>query len=360
MASFWQRLIGDAPIEQRAAQPTIPSRVATSATPDNSLTLTAVFRAVQIIANPVSKADIQTYRYATGIGDQRIDNPLFINRPNLDETRRETIFQTVVALALEGNSFWLKQYGSNGQVNSITVLPASAVSINQDPNTGRKFFEYLGKTYTSNEIEHLKLFPRAGYLRGISPIESCSADIAAALDLRDYAANWFSSAGVPTGVLKSNRPLSKEQADEMTANWHNKQQNKQTAVLGSGDTYEVVELSPKDALFTEVQAQAVQQVARLFGIPARLLLTGVDGTSDTYSNLTEENQTFYRHTVMAYTDAIGDALSNCLPRGTRAQFSFATLFAADQSSRFAMWNTALAGEAFMTVDEVRNMEGLNV
>lgn len=358
MASIWQRLTG-APQEARAAQPTIPSRVATAATPDNSLTLTAVYRAVQIIANPVSKADVQTFRYATGIGDQRIENPLFINRPSLDESRRETLFSTVVSLALEGNAFWLKSFGTNGQVNSITVLPASSVSINQDPNTGRKFFEYQGKTYTSAQIEHLRLFPRAGYLRGISPIESCSADLAAALDLRDYASNWFSSAGIPTGVLKSNRPLSKEQADEMTANWHNKQQNKQTAVLGSGDTYDIVELSPKDALFTEVQAQAVQQVARLFGIPARLLLTGIDGTSDTYSNLTDENQVFYRHTLMAYTDAIGDALSNCLPRGTRAQFSFATLFAADQASRFAMWNTALAGEAFMTVEEVRKEEGLN-
>lgn len=358
MASLWQRLTK--PEVTRAVQPTVPSRVATSATPDNSLSLTAVYRAVQIIANPVSKAEIETYRYATGIGNQRIENPLFVNRPSLDETRRETIFATVVSLALEGNAFWFKQFGTNGQVNNITVLPASMVAIRTDENTGRKLFTYNGKTYTSNEIEHLKLFTRAGYLRGISPIESCSADLAAALDLRNYASNWFSAAGIPTGIIKSSRPLNKEQADEMTANWHNKQQNKQTAVLGSGDTYEVVELSPKDALFTEVQAQAVQQIARLFGIPARLLLTGVDGTSDTYSNLQDENQTFYRHTVMAYTDAIGDALSNCLPRGTMAKFSFATLFEADQQSRFQMWNTALAGEAFMTVEEVRNKEGLNV
>lgn len=359
MASLWQRLTG-APVQQtRAAQPTIPTRLATSVTPDSSLTLTAVYRAVQIIATPVSKMNIDTFRYATGL-EAKIENPLLVNRPNLDDTRRDFLFQTVVSLALEGNAFWYKQYGSNGQVNNLTILPASAVSVSQDSTTARKTYNYEGKTYTSNEIEHLRLFPRAGYLRGISPIESCSADLAAALDLRDYAKNWFSSAGVPTGILKTGQMVNQADAELITTNWHNKQQNRQIAVLGSGFEFQEIQVDPAKAQFTEQQAQAVQQIARLFGVPARLLLTGIDGTSDTYSNLSDENQVFYRHTLMAYTDAISDALSNCLPRGTRSEFNFESLFRADQASRFNMWNTALAGEAFMTVEEVRNKEGLNV
>lgn len=359
MASLWQRLTGAPVQEARAAQPTIPTRLATSVTPDTSLTLTAVYRAVQIIATPVSKMNIDSFRYATGI-EAKIENPLLVNRPNLDDTRRDFLFQTVVSLALEGNAFWYKQYGTNGQVNNLTILPASAVSVTQDSTTSRKTFNYEGKTYTSYEIEHLRLFPRAGYLRGISPIESCSADLAAALDLRDYAKNWFSSAGVPTGILKTGQMVNQADAELITSNWHNKQQNRQIAVLGSGFEFQEIQVDPAKAQFTEQQAQATQQVARLFGVPARLLLTGVDGTSDTYTNLSDEVQTFYRHTIMAYTDAIADALSNCLPRGTRTEFNFESLFRADQQNRFQMWNTALAGEAFMTVEEVRNKEGLNV
>ena len=66
---------------------------------------------------------------------------------------------------------------------------------------------------------------------------------------------------------------------------------------------------------------------------------------------------FYRHTLMAYTDAISDALSECLPRGTRTEFNFEGLFRADQANRFDMWKTAIEA-GFMTVEEVRVKEGL--
>lgn len=355
MASFWERITGK--VETRAAQPTIPSRAATIVTPETALSLTAVFRAVQIIATPISKMNIETFRFASGVGDLKIENPLLVNKPSLTDSRRDFFYETVVSMATAGEAFWWKSFDGQGRVNNLTVLPPSSVGVNWNDAMTAKIYSYEGKDVTGR-IEHLRLFPKAGVLRGISPIGSAYKDIGAALDLRDYAANWFGSAGVPTGVLKTSQQLNSEQAEAVTANWHNKQQNRQVAVLGNGFEYQQVSLSPKDALFTEIQDQAVQNIARLMGVPARLLLTTVSGGSDTYSNLSDENQVFYRHTLVGYTDPIADALSNCLPRGTRVEFNFESLFKADPASRFNMYNTALAGEAFMTVDEVRTKEGL--
>jgi len=361
MATLWERITGKT--ETRAAQPTIPTRLPATVTADTALTLSAVYRAVQILATPISKMPIYTFRYATGIGDLKIDNPLLVNKPSLTETRRDFMFQTVASLALEGNAFWFKGYGSNGQVNNLTIIPASAVGVSykdsQDISKG-VVYDYQGKTYTATEVEHLKLFTRAGYLRGIAPIEAARSDVAAALDLRDYAQNWFTSAGVPTGVLKTGQQISLDDANTITANWHNKQQNRQVAVLGNGFEYQQIALSPRDALFTDIQEQAVQGIARLFGIPARLLLTTVPGSTDTYTNLQDENAVFWRHTILAYTDAITDALSNCLPRGQRIEFDFEHLFKADVAARYNYYSTALAGEPFLTVDEVRTKEGLDV
>lgn len=354
MASLWTRVTGKT--EKRAAQPTIPSRAATVVTADTALSLTAVYRACQIIATPISKMTVETYRYATGTGDVKIENPLLVNKPSLSESRRDFFFQTVVSLATDGNAFWYKQFDSFGNVNNLTILPAASVSVSWNKSKTSKVYNYAGGDITGR-VEHLKLFSKVGDLRGLSPIAACYKDIAAALDLRDYAANWFSSAGVPTGIIKSNRIITKDEAAEITANWHNKQQNKQTAVLGSGDSYEVVQLSPKDALFTEVQTQAVQAVARLMGIPARLLLTSTPGGSDTYTNLQDENQVFYRHTLTSYTDAISDALSNCLPRGTRVEFNFESLFKADIAERYSYYKVGVDG-GWLSTDEVRLKEGL--
>jgi HK97 family phage portal protein len=362
MATFLDRLLGRK--EVRAAQPTIPTRLASTVTPSSALTLTAVYRAIQIIATPISKMTINTYRYATGI-ELKIENPVLVDNPSLDQNRRDFLFQTVVDLALEGNSYWLKGYGSNGQVNNLTILPAASVMpsypkmVDGTIDYSTIVYDYMGKRYTKREIEHLRIFSRAGVLKGISPIESCRADLAAAIDLRDYAGNWFTSAGVPTGVLKTNNMLNKAEADEVTANWHNKQQNRQVAVLGNGFDYQQIALSPRDALFTEVQDQQVQTIARLFGIPPRLLLTSVPGSSDTYSNLQDENQVFFRHTLMNFTDAITDALSNCLPRGTRAQFDFEHLFKADVAARYNYYKIAIDA-GILSAEEVRTKEGLDV
>lgn len=359
MANIFDRLLGR-DRETRATTSIWPTRSETVVGENSALTLTAVYRSIQIIATPISKMPMQTFRYATGI-EVPVENPVLVNKPNYLDTKRDFLFQTVASLALDGNAFWLKSYGSNGQVNNLTLIPAGNVTVRLD-EYGQKWYDYQTTSQTKvvttqTDIQHLKLFSRAGYLRGLGPIDACSKDIAAALDLRNFAANWFGQAGIPTGILKTDKPIGAEDANEITERWHAKQSERKVAVLGQGFEWQTVQLNPRDAMFTDVQNQQVQAIARLFGIPARLLLTGVDGTSDTYSNLQDENQVFYRHTLMAYCDAISDALSECLPRGTRTEFNFEGLFRADQANRFTMWETAIRA-GFMTAEEVRVKEGL--
>jgi HK97 family phage portal protein len=358
MANIFDRLLGR-DRETRSATPIFPTRSDWSVGVNEALTLTAVYRSIQIIATPISKMPMQTFRFATGL-EVPVENPILVNKPNFLDTKRDFIFQTVVSMALDGNAFWLKSYGSNGQVNNLTLIPANAVTIRLV--NGVKHYDYqlnqdTQVQTTTTDIQHLKLFSRVGYLRGLGPIDSCNKDISAALELRNFAANWFGQAGIPTGILKTDKPIGAEDANEITERWHAKQSERKVAVLGQGFEWQTVQLNPRDAMFTDVQVQQVQAIARLFGIPARLLLTGVDGSSDTYTNLQDENQVFYRHTIMAYTDAISDALSECLPRGTRVEFNFEGLFRADMANRFNMYETAIRA-GFMTTEEVRRKEGL--
>ena len=373
MANIFQRLLGiaDRPEETRASNSirTAPVRSESTTLVDSgsALSLSSVYRAIQILATPISKMDVTTVRYISSTGDeQSIPNPLLINNPSVLDSRREFLYQTVVSLALTGEAFWLKRLTTSGNVNSLEIIPSKNVRVEVDKETGVKYFSYSHGYYPhhvvdvvpASEMEHLKLFSIPGELRGFGPIQLCKEDVAGALDLRNYASNWFASAGVPTGVLTSNSMLTADQADEITARWHDKQSNRQIAVLGNGFEYDAVALSPKDALFTDVQDQSTQMIARMFGIPARLLITSVPGSSDTYTNLSDENQVFYRHTLMAYLDAIEDAMSNCLPRGQRVKFDFEGLFRADKSQRYANYALGISS-GFLNIEEVRAKEGLD-
>ena len=120
MATLWQRLTGRG-IEQRSITPTWPTRSDYAVSGNSALTLTAVYRSIQIIATPVSKMPMKSFRYATGI-EVGIENPILVNKPDLSQTKRDFLFQTVVSLALDGNAFWLKSYDSKGQVSNLTML----------------------------------------------------------------------------------------------------------------------------------------------------------------------------------------------------------------------------------------------
>ena len=358
MASIWQRIFN--PREQRSVTPTIPPRSSSVATAETALTLTAVWRSVQILATSVSNLGIQTKKYATGI-EIPVENSSFINKPSFTMNRHQFLYATVSELALTGNAFWLKSINAAGTVTEVTLLPSQSVSVTYsvaNDITSARLYNYLGVTYNATQIEHLQLFPRAGWLKAPSPINICSQDIIAALDLRDYQANWFSSSGVPTGVLKRNGEVNAADANEMRARWQEMQATRQLAVLGNGWEYTTIAESPADLMFTEISKQSVQQIARLFGIPARKLVTGVDGTSDTYTNLTDEEYAFYRETLMAYTRPIQDALSNCLPRGTRVEFLWEDLFQADKASRINMWKTAIDA-GIITPEYAATREGFN-
>ena len=361
MATLWQRLTGNVPIERRAAVPNIPVRSDTYVSTQTALSLASVYRSIQIIATPISKAlPLETFRYGGGL-EQRIENPVLVNNPSLSESRKDFIFSTVTSLAINGEAYWFKSYDSRGQVNDLIALDPTTISPRLDGvngMTGQKVFDYLGNTYTTREIEHMRLFTTVGNLRGLGPIQAAGNDIATALDLRNFASTWFASGGVPTGVLKTGKMLTKDQADEITTNWHTKQATRQLAVLSEGFDYQAINATPQDLMFTNVAAQSTQTIARLFGVPARLLLTGIDGSSDTYSNLSDEQQTFYRHTLMGYTNAIEDALSNCLPRGTTVRFNYEGLFKADMKTRWEMYDIATGGVAWLTPEEVRAKEGL--
>jgi HK97 family phage portal protein len=361
MATLWQRLTGNVPIERRAAVPNIPVRSDTYVSTQTALSLASVYRSIQIIATPISKAlPLETFRYGGGL-EQKIENPVLVNNPSLSESRKDFIFSTVTSLAINGEAYWFKSYDSRGQVNDLTALDPTTISPRLDGingMTGQKVFDYMGKTYTQRDIEHMRLFTTVGNLRGLGPIQAAGNDIATALDLRNFASTWFASGGVPTGVLKTGKMLTKDQADEITTNWHTKQATRQLAVLSEGFDYQAINATPQDLMFTNVAAQSTQTIARLFGVPARLLLTGVEGSSDTYANLSDEQQTFYRHTLMAYTNAIEDALSNCLPRGTSVKFNYEGLYKADMKTRWEMYDIATGGVAWLTPDEVRAKEGL--
>jgi HK97 family phage portal protein len=265
---------------------------------------------------------------------------------------------TVSSLALTGNAYWLVTRNAAGSINNIQVINPNLVTIEVDDKTGKKRFSYNQRFYSPKDMQHLMLMRIPGYEYGVGPIQKVRGELEVALDLRDYQGHWFTKSGVATGILKTDQPLSNEWADAYKARWEAVMNGvDRTAVLGNGLSYIPTYLNPKDAMFVEAINANLQQIARMFGIPASMLSLPIEGNSMTYSNVRDENEQFAKYTLSLYVNEIENAFSELLARGQEVKFDPSSLLRLNETERFANYAVAITN-GWLSPDEVRAKEGI--
>jgi HK97 family phage portal protein len=333
-----------------------PPRSATSGvTTNDALSLASVYRSVSLIATAMKQLGIHAYR-----DDIKVTpTPLWMRQPDAKMTREVWMEQTVNSLALSGNAYWLVSRNPRGETVNLEVLNPFDVMIQTDDYGNALYYVYRGTIqYSLTDLQHLALMRVPGNVYGLGPIQAAQKELLNARDTRDYASVWMNDSGVPNGVLKSDQMLSPDQAAAAKDAWNLTAGAKNgVAVLGNGLSYQPMYLNPRDAQFIEVQAWNVQQVARLFGVPANMLLASVDGNSMTYTNMEQEQMAFVRYTLSQYIVEIESAMSHVAARGTQVKMNVDSLLRSDTLSRYQAHQIALAS-GWMTVDEVREIEDL--
>lgn len=324
----------------------------------------SVYRALQIITGSASQLPLDVERGGHVLTGR--DVPSFIRRPNLDLSRSEFIGQLVTALATTGNAYIYREGGAaKSETANLVPLAPHLVTPWKDDN-GKDRYNYDGHTYGRDRIIHLRLLTLPGSIRGIGPIQAAQATMSSTSAMRSYAAQWWDH-GHPSGILTTETPLNGDEARRYRNAWNYLDEDGQPLpasanpsrirVLGKGLKYEPLLISPKDALWLEAQAFDTLEIARVFGVPASLMLTTPDGGSMTYANVEQEWLGFVRFTLMSYLRAIEEALTDLTANGQVVRFNIEGLLRADTSSRYAAHAQAIDA-GFMTIDEIRAIEHL--
>lgn len=346
----------DFDIEARSTGIIPPPRSATSGvTTNDALSLAAVYRCVSIISTAMKQLGIHTYRDDV----KTTSTPLWVRQPDAKQTRETWMESTINSLALAGNAYWLVDRNPRGEVvNRTTLNPFNVIIQTDDYGNPSSYFYNGTTTYALDRVQHLALMRVPGNVYGLGPIQAAQKELLNAKDTRDYASAWFTDSGVPSGVLRSDQMLSPDQAAAAKEAWNLTAGAKNgVAVLGNGISYTPMYLNPKDAQFIEAQAWNVQQIARLFGVPANMLLASVDGNSMTYTNMEQEQMAFVRYTLSQYIVEIEAAMSYLAPRGTQVKFNVDSLLRSDTLTRYQAHKIAIEA-GWLSIDEVRKIEDL--
>lgn len=313
--------------------------------------LDSVYRALAILEGSISQLTLD--RYSRTLGRPRGSATGMIQRIlPAGQTLPGFLGEITQSLAQTGNA-WLRV--PDGVPGPVRVLDPSRCSARIDVATGVKTITY--DTLTVSDVRQLQLTHVPGEPLGQGPIQAWADGLRGAIDAHQYAAQWTRRGGRPTGILTTDQTLSADMAKEWkTAANATMTPEGGVAVLGSGLTYKQCYLTPAELQLLDVRKVNVISVARIFGIPARLMLTSGDGDSKTYANMEQESILFVRHTLMPYMREIEAALSELLPDDVR--FNVDGFLRPDTTTRYAAHKVAIEA-GFLTIDEVRAIEGLN-
>lgn len=333
--------------------------------PFEPASLVSVYRAIDIITSAVAQLPLRVERHGVEVPAGEI--PDIIKAPSLSFTRSDFLEQIALSLAVTGNAYILaKRIGS--KIVELVVLNPHEVLPTQDETSGVITYSYRGRDYRQADIQHLKFMVLPGSLKGLGAIQAARAEIQGAINLRDYAAQWFNGSGQPSGILSTDQALTAEDAKQIRDTWNNidpatgkplpaAANPSNIKVTGKGVKYDPIVLSPRDAQFIESRNFDTLEIARLFGIPATLMLTSTEGSSMTYSNVEQDWLGFVRFTLTKYLRKIEEALTTFTPRGQTVRFQISALLRSDTLTRYQAHQIAL-NAGFMTLNEVRAIESL--
>lgn len=343
-----------------------------------ALSLSTVYRGIQIHATAVSQLSIGVERN----GAQLAEQPSLVVKPDLETSRSAFLEYTIVSLYVDGNAFWKITRAPAGasrpdEVVNLAPLNPAEVSVNVRRDSfgiDHVTYWYRGTEYSRRDIQHLQLLRVPGKYRGLGPIQAATVEIRGALDARDYGSMWLTESSTPDGILTTDQVLAPNQAEQYKNVWYGRNAdgsarttttdqpanpNERLRVLGQGLHYSPLMLKPSDVQFLETQQFNTTQIARLLGTPASLLLAAVEGNSQTYSNVEQDWIGYVRFSLMKPIREIEEAFSELLPGRQTARFNLAVLLRTDTKTRYEGHAIALDPvKGWMTADEVRAIEGM--
>lgn len=325
-------------------------------TVDRALSLGPVYRAVSLLVTGVSQMRLHTLADGYEVASDQL-----VRSPSRNMSRSAFVEQTVFSLAAYGNAYWNIIRDNQNRVVALDVLDPDSVAAEQRLD---RWGMPSGVTYTvggreipAGRLKHLRLLRRPGKAAGVGPIQAAPAEIAAGLRVRDFAAGWYTS-GTPSGYLTTDQVLGPDESEAYAEAWRKfVRDHEGMGVLSSGLSYEHVQIDPEKAQLVDIQKQVVVNIARLFGIPAPLLLAEIEGSSMTYENMGAANLRFLQMSLVRYMNEVETAFSAMIPAGRSVRFVQSDLLRLDPQTQNSI-DVAQIKAGLRSVAEIRHRDGL--
>lgn len=335
--------------------------------PTTAMGVPSVRRAVEALAEGVSGLPCVVYETTASGAVQPAANHVLVDLfgGNVNDWTPTALFfeQLTRDAILWGNAFaWITRDGI-GTVRELIRLRPGDMAVAEDVTNplSAPIYRLGGNAVDPNNLLHIRA-PSLDGISGQSPVTACREAIGILLAIEGHVARFFGRGGRPSGILTTTAKLGAEAAKRMASSWrsaHGGNNSGGVAVLEEGLDFKSITMSSVDAQLLELWQHAVDEIARVFGVPPHLLF---DLSRATWSNAGEMGASFLRFGLSRWLRAWeGELNSKLIPPGDRRrltiEFDTDALTRTDLAARAAAYSTLISARV-LTPNEARAREGL--
>ncbi len=350
------------------------SNTGLSVSADSAMRVTAVYRAVNILAQTYASLPLGVYRQLDNGGKERDRahplDALLTRRPNRWQTSFEWREMLAGHFALRGRCYSEIIATGGASVAELIPLHPDHVRPFRAPD-GRLAFEYTPidgprRIILQHEMQFMHgLTVGQDGVTPLSPISACREAIGLALATEEHGARLFANGTRLGGVLKMPGHLKDDIVrTNLLKSWKEAyggvRNTGKTALLEDGMDWQSLGMTNEDAQFLESRKMQIAEIARIFGVPLHML-NELDRSTN--NNIEHQGMEFVTHTVRPGAIRREEAMERDLLSGASARthciyFDLDGLMRGDSAARAAFNGTMLQNGVFNR-NEVRVSENKN-
>ena len=349
----------------------IPSFTSSGAvvSPDESLSLTTVWRAVDLVAGTIATLPLNTYqRRPDGKGRDLARGHDIFNllrwQPNRWQTANKFFYMQQAHKMLRGNCFSKIVRDPLGKPTSIVPWNPDRVKIKVRADGDLAYtLQARGRepeTVRSEDMWHVTGMTLDGIV-GVSPIKIMAESVGAAMASRSYGSKFFGNATRPSGLITHPGKITKEAEQLLLSSWHTAYGGGNmhgAAILQGGMDWKPMAVTNEEAQFIATRRFDVMEIARLFGVPPHLLM---EMEQATFSNIEQQSREFVQYSLVAHLVSWQQTAKSVLLPGEDdvfVEFLLAALLRGDTLAR-AQANEIRFRNGSLSINEIRAMENDN-
>jgi HK97 family phage portal protein len=335
--------------------------------PYESITISAVYRAVSVISNSLAFLPFNLYRKNKD-GGSYIHTDHYLNKLLINPSQQysEFIFKQLLQVTklLWGNAYaYIRR--SEGIETELVYLHPSTVRP-ELTITGMVYHvsaDYVYNIPTLVPAKDMIHLPGLGFdgIEGKSVIQVQRESLGLTKAAEIFGAKFFGSGANMSGVLQVPGKLTEPAYENLKNSWNNKYSglgnSHETPILEGGTTYNRIGIPPEDAQFLQTRKFQIEEISRWFGVQPHLLMHLERSTNN---NIEHQGMEFVRYTLAPEIAVWESEFNRKLVQSSKqgklfCEYDMNALLRGDSKTR-AEYYQKMFSVAAMTSNQIRNKE----